>query len=173
MKETFKPYAFTKDTKWTQELISLSSDKPLPFSLYPESFLVSDALDQLIEYVMRDFVLSWYRSFTSDTVFPSQVDHTLRLAFSQIINRSSRINWPDLIVTKMVPVLTEHFRKFTAADSAVREKSMGKNLTDNSEFQYAVALQYSQGRLHPALQPLKHYQYDSYRKIGFATLLQN
>ncbi|VVT50432.1 uncharacterized protein SAPINGB_P002760 [Magnusiomyces paraingens] len=164
LKETFKPYAFTKDTKWTQELISLSSDKPLPFSLYPESFLVSDALDQLIEYVMRDFVLSWYRSFTSDTVFPSQVDHTLRLAFSQIINRSSRINWPDLIVTKMVPVLTEHFRKFTAADSAVREKSMGKNLTDNSEFQYAVALQYSQGRLHPALQPLKHYQYDSYRK---------
>lgn len=37
-------------------------------------------------------------------------------------------------------------------------------MTDNNEFQYAVALQYSQGRLHPALFPLKHYQYDSYRK---------
>lgn len=163
-RETFRPYAFTREDKWTDELIALTSDKPLPFSLYPDSFLVSDALDQLIEYVIRDFVLSWYRSFTSDTVFPSQVDHTLRLVLSQIIARSSHVNWPNLIVTKMIPVVTEHFRKFTAADAAVREKSMGRNLTDNNEFQYAVALQYSQGRLHPALQPLKHYQYDSYRK---------
>lgn len=163
-RQTFKQYAFTRSENWHEELIALTNDKPLPFSVYPDSFLVSDSLDKLIEYVIRDFVLSWYRSFASDTLFPSQVDHALRIAFSQIISRSMQINWADLIVTKMVPVISEHFRKFTAADSAVREKSIGRNLTDNNEFQYAVALQYSQGRLHPALLPLKHYQYDAYRK---------
>lgn len=130
----------------------------------PRIILVSDSLNQLIEYVIRDFVKSWYASISNDSIFPSQVDHALRVMFATLVVQSVQINWADVIVTKMLPILSEHFRKFTMADSAVREKSMGRMVTDNNEFQYAVALQYSQGRLHPALQPLKHYQYESYRK---------
>lgn len=163
-RETFKQYAFYRSDKWNEEVTALKEDEEMPFSVYPESFLVSDSLNQLIEYVIRDFVKSWYASISNDSIFPSQVDHALRVMFATLVVQSVQINWADVIVTKMLPILSEHFRKFTMADSAVREKSMGRMVTDNNEFQYAVALQYSQGRLHPALQPLKHYQYESYRK---------
>lgn len=114
-------YAFTKGDKWNQEVAALEDDKEEPFSLYPDSFLVSDSFNQLIEYVIRDFVLSWYKSISADPTFPSHVDHTLRLVLSRFITQSTQINWADLIVTKMVPIVSEHFRKFTAADAAVRE----------------------------------------------------
>lgn len=163
-KQTFRHYAFTKSDNWSAEVTALTADLPKPFSLYPESFLISGAVDRLIEYVIRDFVLSWYKSVSPDPTFPAHVENSIRLALYQLINRAKQINWPDLIVTTMVPVFTEHFRKFTLADLAVREKSIGRNLSDGNEFQYAIALQYSQGLLHPALVPLKHYQYESYRK---------
>lgn len=162
--DTFKQYAFFRGDKWSQEVRALEEDKKVPFSVYPGSFLVSDSLNQLIECVIRDFVNSWYASISDDPTFPSNVDHTLRVVLSSIISQSVQINWADVIVTKMIPIFSEHFRKFTIADSAVREKSMGRAVTDNNEFQYAVALEYSQGRLHPALQPLKHYKYETYRK---------
>lgn len=164
LNDTLQPFAFTSsERRWTSELLAMEASKPQPESVYPQSFLVSTAIDQLIEYVLRDFVLSWFNGVSPDPAFPNQVDATIRQALILLVERMRDVEWSDLLVTKMMPIITDHFRNFVAAETAVRERSMGQDLTDNKEFQFAVAGQYCHGRLHPSI-ALKHYRYVDYRK---------
>lgn len=164
MADTLQPFAFTSNqARWNTELLAMEANKPAQEPVYPQSFLVSTAIDHLIEYVMRDFVLSWYGSISQDSTFPSQVDSTIRHASMLMAMRMRDMDWSELLVPKMLPIITDHFRNFVAAETAVRERSMGHELTDNKEFQFAVAAQYCHGRLHPSI-VLKQYRYADHRK---------
>lgn len=160
LKQTLVPLAFTR--KWSASSKN-TENTTVPEAVYPQSFLVSTAIDQLIEYIIRDFVSSWFQGISQNQEFPMQVDSTIRHALIMLSMRMKDIEWSDMLVTKMMPIVTDHFHNFVAAETAVRERSMGRDLTDNKEFQYAVAGQYCHGRLHPSV-ALKHYRYADYRK---------
>ena len=168
----FKPFAFLDQDKWKSELVALSEEKPLPIALFPESFVLSDRLDVLIEYVLRDFVLSWYRKFTTDTLFPAHVDHTIRLAVLELGRRVTEVDWADLLVRKIMPVVTEHFKQFVDADLSVRQKSLRGNLTESKELDYAIAAEFNGGVLHEAIS-LKSFEYGTYRKTWLRNRVSN
>lgn len=171
LSDALQPFAFVRsERRWESELLSIEENTPVHESVYPQSFLVSTAIDHLIEYVLRDFVLSWFKGISPDPTFPAQVESTIRQALILLSTRMRDIEWSDLLVTKMMPILTDHFRNFVAAETAVRERSMGRDLTDNNEFQLAVAAQYCHGRLHPSVS-LKHYRYTNYRKSWLRNLV--
>uniref|UniRef100_A0A060T0A1 ARAD1C11308p n=1 Tax=Blastobotrys adeninivorans TaxID=409370 RepID=A0A060T0A1_BLAAD len=156
-----KTYAFLRE--WEAELVQLSQDKPLPLDLFPESFLVSDSLQVMVEYVIRDFVLSWFRSFSSDTAFPAHVDNTIRHALTRLGTRVSTIQWADVLVRKILPVVTDHFECYLTAHEIVIERSVRRQLTPSRELDFAVAAQYEKSRPHGALSA-KNYDYEAYRK---------
>lgn len=170
-KDTLQLLAFASSTKrWNNELLSMAANQPVQEPVYPQSFLVSTSIDQLIEYVMRDFVLGWYKSISQDPSFPAHVDGTIRQALLLLMLRMRDIDWPELLVAKMLPIITDHFKNFVAAETAVRERSLGHNLTDHKEFQFAVASQYCHGRLHPSI-ALKQYRYSEHRKSWLRNLV--
>lgn len=156
-----KTYAFLRE--WETELVQLSQDKPLPLDLFPESFLVSDSLQVMVEYVIRDFVLSWFRSFSSDSVFPAHVDNTIRHALTRLGTRVSTVQWADVLVRKILPVVTDHFECYLTAHEIVIERSVRRQLTPSRELDFAVAAQYEKSRPHDALSA-KNYDYEAYRK---------
>lgn len=161
---TLRLHAFaSSQAQWLSEVVEIEKDTAQSISVFPESFLVSSAIDGLIENVLRDFVLSWFNEVSPNMMFPSQVELVIRQALIQLVSKMKNVEWPDVLVTKMMPIVTEHFQNFIAAESAVRERSMGRDLTDNQEFQFAVAAQYCHGRMHAAIS-LKHYRYSDYRK---------
>lgn len=160
----FKRYEFLKVDNWSRELVALTNDKPLPTPLYPDSFVISDTLDVLIENIIRDFVLSWYRKFSNDTLFPAQVDNTLRQSVQHVSSRISEISWADVLVRKILPIITEHLNKYVAAEEAVKAKSLRRQLTESKELEYAIAKEYSKlTPLHPAIS-LQNFNYESPRK---------
>lgn len=163
----FYAFAATRE-KWSKELSALEKDIMKPVSVYPESTMVSTAIDQLLSNIQRDFILSWFAEISPNMTFPFQVDAAIRQALIHIVVKMKQVEWAELLVTKLLPIITDHFRNFVVAESAVRERSMGRDLTDENELQFAVASQYCQGRLHPAIS-LKHYKFPGFRKRWLRT----
>lgn len=160
----FKKYKFLSPDKWSEELVSLTQDKPLPTPLFPDSFVLSDTADVLIEYIVRDFVLSWYRKFSKDTSFPAQVDSAMRNAVRQLSTRVGNVNWADVLVGKVLPIITDHFERFVTAQEIVKTRSLNRPLTESKELDYAVALEYNKlSSLHPAIS-LQGLEYEAPRK---------
>ncbi|KAA8915661.1 hypothetical protein TRICI_002173 [Trichomonascus ciferrii] len=160
----FKKYKFLSPDKWSDELVSLTQDKPLPTPLFPDSFVLSDTTDVLIEYIVRDFVLSWYRKFSKDTSFPAQIDNAIRSAVRQLSTRVGNVKWADVLVGKLLPILTDHFERFVTAQEIVKARSLNRPLTESKELDYAVALEYNKlSSLHPAIS-LQGLEYEAPRK---------
>lgn len=118
--------------------------------LYPPNLLVSDTLDALIGLIIRDFVLSWSKHITSDPTFGNNVELSIRHVADNLRERLSSLDIVDVVVARIVPILTAHLADFSAAEKAVKGKNLNKILTDSEELELAIAKKYRNGRLHPA-----------------------
>ncbi|KAK9384889.1 PXA domain-containing protein [Lipomyces mesembrius] len=146
----FPPYAFTTAEAWEKELDLLSSDKASSAPLYPPSFVISGSLDIIIEYILRDFILSWYSQISMDASFPAQVDNTIRITVEHIRDRLLQIDLVDFTMQKIIPIITKHVSDFAAAETALRGKHLNKQFTESRELDIALASKYANGELHPA-----------------------
>ena len=118
--------------------------------LYDTSFVVSQALDGLLNLAMRDFVLSWYVNISRSTSFANQVDKNIRGALAEIRDRVIGEDVMNIIVTCLVPIVTAHLRDCDQAERLVKGRSLSRDITDSDELDLAIAAKYKDGRLHPA-----------------------
>ncbi|KAK9326125.1 PXA domain-containing protein [Lipomyces orientalis] len=146
----FPAYAFTVAEAWQRELELLSADKASSTPLYPPSFVISGSLDIIIEYILRDFILSWYSQISVDTSFPAQVENTIRSTVERIRDRLLQIDLVDFTMLKIIPIVTKHVSDFAAAETALRGKHLNKQFTESRELDIALASKYANGELHPA-----------------------
>ncbi|CAL3968768.1 unnamed protein product [Diplocarpon coronariae] len=143
--------AFLAATRWRIETAALRTRQAYEKeSLYAESALVSDALDGLLELVIRDFVNSWYANISKNPVFTNEVDKTIRLALARLRDELTAIDITEVATTRFVPILTAHFRDFYEAERAIRGKNLNRSVTESEELDLAIAAKYRDGKLHPA-----------------------
>lgn len=143
--------AFLAAATWKNEIIALEGrqayrKKPL----YPESFVISHALDDLIDLIIRDFVNSWYSNISKNPVFTNEVDKTIRLALTNLRDMLLAIDLVEVATTRLVPLMTAHFKDFYEAERAIRGKHLNRSVTESEELDLAIAAKYKEGRLHPA-----------------------
>ncbi|QSZ30377.1 hypothetical protein DSL72_004900 [Monilinia vaccinii-corymbosi] len=143
--------AFLAATKWKKEIAALRIRqihvrKPLT----PDSFIVSCALDGLLDLILRDFVASWYGSISRNPTFTNEVDKTIRLALVNLRDRLLAIDLVEAVTTRFVPILTGHFKEFYNAEVAIRGKNLNRSVTESDELDLAIAAKYNDGKLHPA-----------------------
>jgi sorting nexin-25 len=146
-----KTVVFAGKDAWHEELETLRKRqlyKRQP--LYAESFYISDALDELLELIMRDFVKSWYSNISSNPVFTNEVDKAIRIALLSLQERMLSIDLVEITTTRLVPILTAHFKDFYDAEKAVRGKHLNRSVTESEELDLAIAGKYRDGKLHPA-----------------------
>jgi sorting nexin-25 len=134
-----------KETSW---LAASAEYKKTP--LIPSSFLVSDSLDGLLEWVIRDFVLSWYGNITARPKFPNEIDKAVRSAILKVKERAKDLDMVEIAVSRFVPLFTAHLKDFYDAEHAVRGKKLNRNVTESEELDLAIAGKYKDGKLHPA-----------------------
>ncbi|KAK9369400.1 PXA domain-containing protein [Lipomyces kononenkoae] len=146
----FPAYAFSAPDAWQRELDYLSGDKASSTPLYPPSFVISGSLDIIIEYILRDFILSWYSQISADASFPAQVENTIRITVEHIRDRLLQIDLVDFTMQKIIPIITKHVSDFAAAETALRGKHLDKQFTESRELDIALASKYANGQLHPA-----------------------
>lgn len=138
-------------TTWVKETAALrarSLYKKEP--LYPGSFLVSDAVDELLDLILRDFVKSWYKGISPNPTFPNSVDAAIRSALKNLLERLLTVDLVEVVAQKFVPIFTEHARDFYDAERAVRGKHLNRSVTESEELDLAIAGRYRGGQLHEA-----------------------
>lgn len=146
-----KPFAFTRPDKWAQELELLKElDEHQLEPLYPPSFVVSESLESLVDLIIGNFVKSWYQAISHDPAFTAHVKRTIHHALAALRDRLLDTDVVELVVNRVVPLLTTHLADITAAERAVRGKHFNKVLTESEELDLAIAGKYKEGKLHKA-----------------------
>lgn len=117
-----KPLLFTSPAAWSV-ILTRSSWENTPPSSSSTSTPLSEALDSLFSLILRDFVQTWYSRISSSPTFPQILENTIRYSMLELakrIERTSSDEWSELIVGKIVPILTRHLQGFSEAESTLR-----------------------------------------------------
>jgi len=143
--------AFLAPAKWKAERAALTKRNTYMMEpLYPASFVISDSLDVLVGLILRDFVKSWYGNISKSPTFVNEVDRAVRAALGEIRDRILAVDMVETVVSRMIPLITDHLRAAYEAERAVRGRKLSRNVTDSEELDVAIAAKYKEGRLHPA-----------------------
>jgi sorting nexin-25 len=109
------------------------------------------ALRKLLSFVTKDFIHPWYfKSISSNQSFPNYIDFVLHSAVAELYNRALSIDVPQLILIKIVGVITTHIREVQNAERLLRASRL-PNSRNQEELNRQLAQHYNQGKLHPAL----------------------
>lgn len=143
--------AFVRPERWADEVKALTKrNEYMMEPIYPASFVVSDSLDVLIGLILRDFVKSWYGSISKSPTFVNEVDRAIRAALGEIRDRLLAVDMVEVVVSRLIPIITDHLRAAYEAEQAVRGRKLMRNVTESEELDLAIAAKYKEGRLHPA-----------------------
>ncbi|KAM3515032.1 hypothetical protein MY11210_001270 [Beauveria gryllotalpidicola] len=142
---------FLAPQRWRDEVAALRKrqayERP---SLDLPSQRVAMAVDNLLDLVLRDFVQVWYANISPNSEFPDEVDRAIRLAIISLLDRLHDKDMVELSISRIVPILTAHFRDFYEAERSIRGKKLNKSVTESEELDLAIAAKYNKGKLHPA-----------------------
>jgi sorting nexin-25 len=155
-----RPFAFSTPAAWQVVLTrsQWSHKSPQSFSpLYPESPVVSAALNDILIMIVRDFVLTWYKDISTSPSFPTAVSVVLHDSLERLLNRAAGIDLPVLIVKRILPKITAHIEQFRQSEVALRGAGLERRLTQSEELDLLLASRYgTKGgeKLHPAVDNL-------------------
>ncbi|KAJ3304508.1 Intermediate filament protein [Kappamyces sp. JEL0829] len=108
-------------------------------------------LRDILSFVQRDFVASWYNANISPNPgFLSYVDYVLHYAVAELYSRAQNIDATQLILVRIVAIVTTHVREVQSAERLLRASRL-PNSKDPDEMNRQLAQHYCQGKLHPAL----------------------
>ncbi|KAJ5345856.1 Regulator of G protein signaling superfamily [Penicillium brevicompactum] len=169
--------AFIKPDNWRKEVLNVRrSTRYRARPLYPESFVVSEGIDELLSLIIRDFVSSWYRNISPSPIFANEVDRTIRVALENLRDRLIAEDMISLVVSRIIPIVTSHLKEFDIAERLVRGRNLDRNVTESAELDLAIAKKYRDGRLHPAValsaSDQKTVQQEYLRKLAVGLLPQ-
>ncbi|PYH95864.1 intermediate filament protein [Aspergillus ellipticus CBS 707.79] len=143
--------AFLAPSHWGKEAQSYRSRSIYhPKSLYPQSFVVSKGIDELLTLATRDFIASWYQYISPNPAFVNEVDRVIRTAVGNLCDRLLAEDLVSLLVSRIFPILTAHLKEFDVAERLVRGRNLTRNVTESEELDLAIAGKYREGHLHPA-----------------------
>ncbi|KAK5987754.1 Sorting nexin-12 [Cladobotryum mycophilum] len=110
----------------------------------------SEAVDNLLELILRDFVRSWYSHISRNPSFSNEIDKAIRLALASLVDSLRGKDMADVITSRFMPILTAHFHDFYEAERSVRGKKLNRSVTESEELDLAIASKFRDGRLHAA-----------------------
>ncbi|KAM5350487.1 hypothetical protein ACJ41O_006992 [Fusarium nematophilum] len=143
--------AFLGPKAWRSEVQALRQRQSYTSTaIDPECPSVSHAVDGLLGLIVRDFVSSWYSNISRNPAFSNQVDKAIREALLSLRDSLRDKDLAEIVTSRLVPILTAHFRDFYDAEKSVRGKKLNRSVTESEELDLAIASKFRDGRLHPA-----------------------
>lgn len=143
--------SFTTSETWTKEVSTLRTrhkySKPHIWGLGPS---LSTSVDSTIHLIVRDFVKSWYSKLSIGNVFPNEIDSGIRLSLGELVRRLQGIDVVDLLVTRLLPIFSEHVQSYVEAENQVRGRDKSRRFSTSDELNIAIPAKYRNGDLHPA-----------------------
>ncbi|KAG7452260.1 uncharacterized protein BT62DRAFT_882028 [Guyanagaster necrorhizus] len=156
-----RPFAFSTPAAWqavvTRSQWSQNTPQSFP-PLYPESPLVSEALNDIIIKIVKDFVMAWYQEISSSPAFPMAVSTVIHDSAEKMLDRARRIDFSALVVKRVLPEITTHIELFRQSEIALRGAGLERRLTQSEQLDLLLASRYAasmdSGKLHNAVDNL-------------------
>ncbi|CUM66910.1 uncharacterized protein PRCAT00004595001 [Priceomyces carsonii] len=120
--------------------------------IFEESFMISETINDTIDLIVKEFIESWYNQISGSRKFTNSIKLELRYIFRNLEQRLRTIDFAKFLVSRVLPMLNDHFDEFIKAELAVRSKvHINKAKQGLKEFDFAVARYYDKGNLHPGV----------------------
>jgi len=88
------------------------------------SSVIDDALQEMLQYIIRDYIENWYGLISSDAEFLYESRQNLQNLTINISNRCKEVDWSPFLTTKLVDIVAAHIRLYR------HSKSKGKDSND-------------------------------------------
>lgn len=75
---------------------------------------VAARLDRLFALIRHHYIWPWYSKLSTSTALPDAIEALVRKALLDATRRGSQVDWPDLIVSRIVPILKAHLEHYQA-----------------------------------------------------------
>lgn len=113
-------------------------------------------MGDILDFVIRDFVLSWYSNISPSPSFPTSVSATIRTTLEALLPRVEKLDLPSLIVHQILPKINAHVEHFRESEVALRGVGLERRLTQSDELDLLLASRYAGrgGKLHSAVDNL-------------------
>ena len=143
--------SFISPQAWEEEIAYISRNTLYKQeTIYPPSFLISQSISDLLDWILRDYVTSWYNQISRSPNFVNEIDRAIRIALINIQQRIFDQDIVEIVVARVVPLITKHLKEFYEAERAVRGINLNRNVTESEELDLAIAGKYYDGNLHTA-----------------------
>ncbi|CEP62856.1 Mdm1p LALA0_S06e05402g [Lachancea lanzarotensis] len=124
--------------------------------LISDQLELSHEIECIIDNVIRDFVTVWYKSIDDkpdDAPFVSELRGVMDGMVKKLRDALCNVDLPELLILKMLPVLTRHFKAFRAAHKTVSDQKILENNSMNAENQhFATAVEFGRDyRIHKSI----------------------
>lgn len=154
-----RPLAFSTPAAWQAVLTRSNWSQKTPQSLpplYPDLPVVSSTLNDIMIFVVRDFVLTWYKDISSSPSFPTAVSSVLHDSIERLLQITATIDLSALLVKRILPKVTAHIEQFRQSEVTLRGAALERRLTQSEELDMLLASRYAGkgGKLHPAVENL-------------------
>lgn len=132
---------------------NLEHDEATPnvFDKYPE---ISNELQHIVHLIIRDYVTTWFERIDPDpkSKFPKELNKVLLKVISDLTTKLNDSNITNLILLKLVPLVTLHFNSFTKAKRNLIENLIDKHRTKPQIPEYRLIIEYEKLKcLHSAI----------------------
>lgn len=143
--------AFVLPNSWSAERARYNANlEYTSLNLHPTSNNVSQALNNFLQLALHNFVSSWYKAISPSSAFVNEVEKNIQIALMEITDKILQQDMINLIVSRVIPIITTHLRDFDNAERVVRGRAVNRNLPESEELDLAIAAKYKEGNLHPA-----------------------
>ncbi|KAK9509753.1 hypothetical protein O3M35_006998 [Rhynocoris fuscipes] len=93
------------DSNCNREKI-VHKQKPWAGLMLPEE--VDNAIENLLDRTLEQFVQSWYKNISQDNSFPVEIRHNIRYAASVVLSRVLQVDIGSFIARKLIPAVVQH-----------------------------------------------------------------
>lgn len=137
-----KRFRFLTKQKWDNEVAALTvSLSLLNTPAIPESFLVSEFLDDMFRLILQEFVDSWFTKISTSHLFQDSIRLELKGVVRTLKERLASVNLANLLVFKIIPLITDHYSYFVSAAKT-------HDTSNSLESKILTAQNFGRSRLH-------------------------
>ena len=72
-------------------------------------------LQDMISYIIRDYILTWYNKISGNSSFPDEVRSLICQTVTLLTERISQVDWVPCLTTQLVDHVANHVRLFKCA----------------------------------------------------------
>ncbi|OLL23057.1 Sorting nexin-12 [Neolecta irregularis DAH-3] len=145
-------FKFAKCWNHTADIYRREKNVTKMAAIYSSSPPISEAIDVVLGHIMHDFVLSWSKEISPNPSFSNVIERTIRHSCIELRTRILHLDVSDVIVKRLVPIVTHHIHSFSEAERSVFGKEGSRQVfSQTDELALAVATAYKDGVLHPGV----------------------